>query len=414
MPLKQTFFQTRLPNGIELAIEVMPDRRVVAADFRILTGMVDEPEDLLGLAHLTEQTLSKGTAKRTGQQLSDAFDAIGVQQGTSIGRESFLARCLCLPEFLGQTIELEAELLRTPSFPPDVCKVAVELGLQELTAMEDEPDELARRLLAKQAYGERLGRHPLGTAETLGRITREAIHEFWSRNFAAARMQVTMAGPVEPQRVVDQIEAAFAGFGASGDNGRAPVPIAFTPVRTHQAKELEQEQLYLCWPGVAVTDRDYAIEKVILAILSDGMSSRLFVEVREKLGLVYWVGAWHENPRSGGMIFVGASTTPARCDETYRVLLQQVDRLAHDITDDELRRAKVGLTAKSQTHGDITRARASELSSDMFYFGRPVPMEEKERQVLAVSQADIRDYLARHPRDRLSVVTLGPRPLAGE
>src|SRR5262249_35730004 len=162
-------------------------------------------------------------------------------------------------------------------------------------------------------------------------IGRPEIETFWRTNFGAARMQIAMAGPIDPALVVDQLERSFAGFGQPPNDGRKFCPIDFTSIFTHQPKELEQEQIYLCWPGVGMTHPEYAVERVLLGVLSDGMSSRLFVEVREKLGLVYWVGAWHEHPRSGGMIFMGASTTPTRCDETYDVLLREVDRLALDI-----------------------------------------------------------------------------------
>ena len=94
-------------------------------------------------------------------------------------------------------------------------------------------------------------------------------------------------------------------------------------------------------------------------------------------------------------------------------VLREIDRLSEDLSQEELDRAKVGITAKQQTHGDITRARVSEMSTDLFLFGRPVPQEEKLARVHAVTIADIKRYLNEHPRDRLCTVTLGPKPLDG-
>jgi predicted Zn-dependent peptidase len=407
----QQYTHIRLACGIDLAIEHLPQRGTVAGDIKLLTGMVDEPADRLGLANIVDNTITKGTANRTGQQVSDAFDAIGAQHSSYSGRETFGFKFLCLPEFIADVLDLNAEIIRTPSFPQDVCDVAVDLAKQELLTIEDEPDEVARRMIAARAYGPILGRHALGTMETLGHINRDAIVNHWRTHFAATRMLVTLAGAVDADAVADRLESAFSGFGAPPNDGRRPHAIEFSPGRTHQNQELEQEQIYLCWPGAAATSDDYPIERLIIAILSDGMSSRLFTEVREKRGLVYWVGAWHEHPRSGGMNFIGASSTPSRSDETFEVLLREVDRLAEDITDEELRRAKVGIIAKSQTHGDITRARAGRVASDLFYFGRPVPIAEKLAKIEAVTQDDIRGYLARYPRDRIGVATLGPQEL---
>jgi predicted Zn-dependent peptidase len=141
------------------------------------------------------------------------------------------------------------------------------------------------------------------------------------------------------------------------------------------------------------------------------MSGRLFTEIREKRGLVYWVGAWQETPRGSGMMFLGASTTPERCDQTFTALLHEVDRLAEDLTEDELERAITGIVANQETRGDSTRARCTELANDLFFFGRPVPVEEKLAKIRDVRIRDICRYLEEHPRERLCVATLGPRPL---
>ena len=98
-------------------------------------------------------------------------------------------------------------------------------------------------------------------------------------------------------------------------------------------------------------------------------------------------------------------------DQTYDTLLHEINRLAEDLTDDELQRAITGIVAQTQTRGDVTRSRAARLADDLFYYGRPIPIEEKLAQVKAVTVDDVRRYLETHPRDQLGVVTLGPREL---
>jgi predicted Zn-dependent peptidase len=162
---------------------------------------------------------------------------------------------------------------------------------------------------------------------------------------------------------------------------------------------------------VGVRSPQYPTERVLMGVLSGGMSGRLFTEVREKQGLVYWVGAWHENPRDAGMVFLGASTTPQRADRTYATLLREVDRLSDDLMQDELNRAVTGIVARTETRGDITRARCGEMADDLFHYGRPVPPAEKLSWVRAVTIEHVKRYLLEHPRTQLSVVTLGPRAL---
>jgi zinc protease len=143
---------------------------VTALEIRDFSGYAFEDSRYLGVSHLVEETISKGTARRDGRALSDAFDEIGATHATFTGRETVGFSSLCLPEFLDRTIELHAEMICTPSFPDDACKIAIELAEQSLDALQDDPGELAKKLLHAQAYGQPLGRHPLGERETLGRI----------------------------------------------------------------------------------------------------------------------------------------------------------------------------------------------------------------------------------------------------
>ncbi len=302
--------------------------------------------------------------------------------------------------------------MRTPTFPEDAFTVNLDLTKQELLALEDDAHGLADKLIGEQAYGSPLGRHPLGKPETLDRISRDDLAHHWQSQFQAGRMVVAAAGAIDPESVVDVFQKHFDGFGSTSREGRAAFPVEFSARATHHHKELEQEQICICWPGVDATHEDFPTQHVVLGVLSGGMSGRLFTEVREKLGLVYWVSAWQEAPRGSGMIFLGASTTPDRCDQTYTTLLKEVDRLADDIEQDELDRAITGIVANLETRGDSTRARCSELANDLFFFGRPLSDEEKIAKVEAVTIDGIRRYLATYPRDRLCVVTLGPRPLA--
>ncbi|UCG32756.1 MAG: insulinase family protein [Phycisphaerales bacterium] len=400
-----------LECGVEMAAAFLPDRRVVHFEFRLYAGAAHEPSERLGLAHLVEETVTKGTERRSGRELSDAFDAIGASHSTWTGRECAGFGSTCLPEYLEEALGLHAEFLRTPTFPEDACSVAVELAEQEINSLNDEPRDLCDKLLARQTYGEVLGRHVLGEPETLKRITRQDIAGFWQRMYVPGRMQLVLAGPVDWERTKACVESLFAGCGGAKSSGREPFTFQFNAQRAHHQQETEQEQIGVCYPGVAVPSREFPIERVLLGVLSGGMSSRLFTEVREKLGLVYYVQAWSEHPRGAGMIHIAASTTPERCAETYATLLREISRLADDVTEEELERAKTGLLARAETRGETTSARCAELGNDLFHYGHPVSREEKLDAIREVSVEDIRRYLHEHPRDQLSVLTLGPSQL---
>ena len=320
-------------------------------------------------------------------------------------------RVLCLPEFVDQAVDLVAEMLCRPTFPDEACEVAVELARQELRQMEDEPDELINVMIERLTLGPVLGRYPGGEPLTLPRITPEKIREHWQRFYRAGRMQVTAAGPIEPDGLARRLEAVFAERGSREREGRAAAAFDFQPARQHMPKELEQEYVAITLPGLAKTDPQFPVEQMLLRVLAGGMSGRLFTEVREKLGLVYWVGAWHEQLRGKGVIHLGASTTPERSPQTFAKLLEELGRVGEDLTEVEVERARTGLISHFETEDDLTRARAAGLSDDLFHFGRPIGLAAKLEALRAVTRDDVLAYARRLPREQLCIATLGTREL---
>jgi len=397
-----------LDCGVELAVDRLPQRDTVALSFRMLVGVADDPPDLTGISMIVERTVSKGTARFDGRGLADALDALGAEWGSATGRQSTLFHAVCLPEFALDVVELLAEMICRPTFPDDACQVAVRLAQEDLRHMEDEPQELLQADIQRLTLGPIYGRHPGGEPHTLARITPQAVRTHWQRTYHAGRLQVAAAGPVDPSALRKTLERSFRGLGSAARAGREPAAFDFAPGRRHRPKDLQQQYIGLTLPGAAKGTADYPVEQVLIAILAGGMSGRLFTEVREKQGLVYWVGAWHEQPRGRGVIHLGASTTPENCQRTYRTLLRELERLQADLTEEELRRARDGLIAHLETEDDLTRARAAGLSDDLFHFSRPVGPEPKLAALRAVTRARVAAYAQRLRRAPRCVATVGP------
>ncbi len=401
-----------LDSGVELAIDRLPHRNTIAMCFRMLAGVADDPPELTGIGAIVERTLSKGTRNYDGRALADAFDALGAEWGGAAGRQSTLLRVVCLPEFTLDVVDLVAEMIRRPTFPEEACAVAVQLAQEELRHMEDDPHDLLRADIQRLTLGPVYGRYPGGEAETLPRITPDQVRAHWQRTYQAGRLQVAVAGPVDADAFAQRVDACFAGLGAAGPGGRGVADYRFAPHRAHREKDLKQQYIGLTLPGAPKGHADFPVEQVLIGVLAGGMSGRLFTEVREKQGLVYWVGAWHEQPRGRGVIHFGASTTPERCEQTYGTLLRELERLHEDLTEPETQRARDGLIAHLETEDDLTHARAGALSDDLFHFSHPVGPGPKLEAIRAVTAAQVEDYVQRLPRDQICVATVGPRALS--
>lgn len=401
-----------LSSGVEFAADVLPQRQTVSMVMRILAGTADDPADLTGLGSIVERTLNKGTEKFTGQQLADALDKIGAQLSSTCGRQSTLVRIVCLPEFALECIDLIAEMLCRPKFEADACRVATQLAHEELSHLQDDPQSLLMLAMHRLALGPVFGRHPGGEAESLPRITPAHVRDYWSSYYHAGRLQFTVAGPVDADALRKRVDERFRRLGQSDLAGRRAVDYAIAPERRHVAKDLKQQYIGISLQGAPKGSPDFAAEKVAVAVLSGGMSARLFTEVREKQGLVYWVGAWHEQLRGTGVIHLGASTTPERCEKTYKTLLRELERLSEDLTDEEVKRARDSLLAHMQTEDDLTRSRSTNLSDDLFHFGKPVGPEPKMDALRAINTQQVEEYVRRLKRDRYTLASVGPNELS--
>jgi predicted Zn-dependent peptidase len=405
------FTHGSLDSGVELAVDRLPERNTVAMCFRMLTGVADDPPELTGVASIVERTLSKGTQNYSGQELADAFDALGAEWSGISGRQSTLLRAVCLPEFTLDVMDLVAEMLCRPTFPKDACRVGVQLAQEELRHMEDDPHELLHNDVQRLTLGPIYGRNPGGEPESLERITPERVRAHWKENYHAGRLQVAIAGPVDPDALSAKVDESFRGLGGTARSGRDVADYTFAPGRHHRQKDLKQQYIGITLPGASRDQADYPVEQVLIGVLAGGMSGRLFTEVREKQGLVYWVGAWHEQPRGRGVIHLGASSTPDNCEKTYQTLLRELERVAEDLTDEETVRARHGLIAHLETEDDLTRARAASLSDDLFHFSRPIGLAPKLEALRAVETADVESCAKRLPRDQICIATVGPRAL---
>ena len=267
------FVHQTLPCGLELAVLPLPERHVVSFQFRILAGMATESANKLGLAQLIEETITKGTAKRSGRELSDAFDAIGAGRNSGTGRETTTYTCIVLPEHFDRAIELHAEFLRTATFPRDAFEVNVQLAKQELDALQDDAQGLSDKMLDRHAWGPVLGRHPLGEKETLDRMAREDIESHWRSHYQSGRILIAVAGRIDPRHAADLLQRHFEGLGSHDKAGRDKIEPEFRPGRIHFHKELQQQQIGIGWPAVDAVHDDFPIQQVVLGVLSGGMGA---------------------------------------------------------------------------------------------------------------------------------------------
>jgi predicted Zn-dependent peptidase len=386
-------------NGLTLLAERMEDVRSAAVNFLVPAGCVYDPPEHLGIASVLSDLITRGAGARDSRELTLAQDNLGLDRDESVGSLHTRFWGATLARNLPAALEIYADILRRPHLPEAELRAVQALALQDLQSLEDEPRHKLLIELRRRHYPRPLGQDRRGTPEGIASLT----------GFQPRGLIVSVAGNIEWQPLLDQVGRLL------GDWQPGPVralklgkPAA---KKAHLAKDTTQTQIGIAYPSVPFGHPEYYAAQGAVNVLSGGMSSRLFTEVREKRGLCYAVSASYQSFKDRASVICYAGTTNERAQETLEVTLGELQRLQHGIEAEEVERVQAGLKSALIMQGESTSARAGSLASDWYYLGRVRSFDEIQSAVNALTPETIVNHLRRHPPRDFTIVTLGPKPL---
>jgi predicted Zn-dependent peptidase len=405
----QSVFQHTLPNGLVLLAERMPHVRSATLYCLVPAGCAYDPADQLGLANILAGLMTRGAGDRDNEALSLALDNLGVDRGESVGLLNMWFYGGTLARNLPAALDIYADILRRPHLPDDDLEPVQMQSLQDLQGIEDSPQDKVMIELRKRYYPTPLNRDTTGTSDGVKAATIKSVRSLYRRQFRPNGTILSVAGNVDWPALVAQVERLFGDWPRGEETPVVPAKPA--PQSVHLEKDSQQTQIGLAFPSVALPDADYMAARGAVGVLSAGMSSRLFTEVREKRGLCYAVSASHETMKDRGAVIGYSGTRPDRAQETLDVMLAEMRKLRNGIETDELDRVKAGLKTSLIMQQESTSARAGGIARDWYYLGRVRSFDEIQSEIDRLSIPHIMDHLDRYPYSSPTVVTLGPAAL---
>ncbi|MEO7019107.1 MAG: pitrilysin family protein [Ktedonobacteraceae bacterium] len=408
--LPPNYFYHRLPNGIEMIGQSMPSLSSIAFGLQLNAAVINEPTEKSGLAHLFEYMLFQGTKDKDARALNEAFESLGARKGASTGLETAQVWAQIVHTKFDETLALMSELLLTSTFPKDELEQMRNIILQEIRRRDDEPMSRIFELVRTNFYeGTALARPLLGTNESVKDLQRYDLRQFWKARYQPNNMLFTIAGKFDWEHVVARVDALFGSW--QGD--ATPSPDQRPTPTTHIAlehQEGKQEHLALMVPFPNYTDPDYYPALVVSEVLGGNMASRLFVEVREKRGLVYTVSAGQTTNKHIGALRVYAGTKPEQAHECLQVIVNELRKLEKEgITADELERAKVQLKSETVMRSEGSGARMGAIARSWWFERKIHTTQEVKEAIDAVTQERILAVLQRYSLlNPLTVAAIGP------
>jgi predicted Zn-dependent peptidase len=385
--------------------------RSAALYFLVPAGCAYDPPDQLGIGAVLADLITRGAGRRDSRELTLALDNLGLDRQESVGALHTRFWGATVATNLPAALELYADILLRPHLPEDEIEPVKALALQDLRSLEDEPRSRVMVELRKLHYPSPLSNDHRGTVEGINRLTHASLRRHFTRRFRPQGSILAVAGNVEWQPLREQIGELFGAW-----KGAAEEPLVYGPQpprRGHVAKEqVEQTHIGLAYRSVPVGHPDYYAALGAVNVLSaNGMSSRLFTEIREKRGLCYSVGASYLTFKDRASVIAYAGSTNERAQETLDLLVHEIRRLPKGIDPDEVQRVQVGLKSSLVMQQESTSSRAGSLASDWYYLNRVRSLDEIQAAIDALTPEGIVAHLHRCPPQEFTVVTLGPKPL---
>ncbi len=390
-----TIHETRLANGMRVVSTRMPHLETVSMGIWVGVGARHETAPEQGISHLLEHMAFKGTERRSAREIAEEIEAVGgeLNAATSLEMTAYFARVLAADT--GLALDILSDILQSPRYSEEELEREREVILQEIAATRDSPDEIAYELLQEVAFPDQaIGRPILGTAASVKSFNTGDLRRFLTENYSANRIVLSAAGKVDHDQLVRHAEALFGGL--NGGEGGKFEPAHYGGGTRTSAKAFEQSHLLIAFEGPSYAQDGYYTAQVFSALFGGGMSSRLFQEVRERLGLCYSIYSTYWALADSGLFAIHAATGPDMMAKLVEVVAGELRSAAAAApTAAEMARAKAQIKAGMLMGLESSSARAEYMARQLLLFDKLIDTSEIIARIEAVTPESVQILAAR-------------------
>lgn len=412
-----------LKNNLRVLTVAIKDSPSATVSVYALTGSRFEQKRINGISHFLEHMVFKGTSKRpTARQISEIVDSIGGEFNASTSKECTNFYIKARSAHLKTSFDVLSDMLLNSKF--ERSEIEKEKGViqEEIKLYEDTPFRKAPELFETLIFGpSSLGRDIAGTSQSVAAVQREDFLSFVDSHYRGGKMLVVVGGGVE-EPAVEQLSQEY--FGSLQEEAKPFKPPSLKFVQNKprvlvKNKKTEQAHLVLGFRGNPKGHPDRFVEAVLGTILGGGMSSRLFIEVRERRGLCYYVRTDGEHYWDNGYLATAAGLDVSRIDEAIKVILEEhylisnkqkaIGNMQKLISDKELRKAKEYLKGHLALALEDSRAVVEFVAEQEIYKQKFLTPDEIFAEVDKVSREDVLRVASEFfVAERLNLAIIGP------
>jgi predicted Zn-dependent peptidase len=401
-----------VPGGARLVMAPMPERLSASLVFMFGGGSRLEDDRLAGVSHFIEHLFFKGTRRRpTSKEIANAIEGVGGFINASTDKELTAYWARVPAEHLPLGLDVLSDIVSNSKLAPDDVERERMVILEELKMYQDQPQDYVLNLLEEVIWpGHPLGRDIAGTEQSVARLTRDDILEYADAHYRLPNLVIGVAGAMDELETVAAVNSQLRL--PSERNGQltpeAPAPLE-GPHVVLRRKRTEQAHICLGVRAQSYLHPDrYALD-LLNTVFGEGMSSRLFLNIRERLGLAYDVHSFTQKHRDTGHLGVYLGVDPKKAAEAIRAVIAEMHTLCeNDLAEDELQRAKDFTKGRLRLDLETTNGVAFWLTYQELLIGEIRSIEDELSLVDAVTASDIKRVANSVLLSPLQLAVIGP------
>ena len=407
--------KTTLDNGLRILTAEMPHTHSVCITIFVGTGSRYETKQQAGISHFIEHLCFKGTEKRgSSREISAAIEGVGGILNGGTDKELTLYWCKVAQPHFQLALDVLTDILLNSKFDPAELEKERQVIIEEIHMGNDSPSQLSGILIDQLLWPDcALGRDIAGNQGTVSKISRKMMLDYMAQKYHPKSTVVSVAGALQHQEIVDAVTKAL------GNWKNEQVQAEYSPYlkqefpRMHiEKKDTEQAHLCLAVDGLSLTHPKRFSLDLLNVILGEGMSSRLFTEIRDRLGLAYSIHSYAEHFLDTGSLIVHAGVEPKHLPVAIEAILKQLKKLKKKVPEAELAKAKEQAKGRLLLRMEDSRSVAGWMGGQEVLTQRILSTDE----IIAIIDAitidklkEVADELLIEKRLRLAVVG----PIAG-
>jgi predicted Zn-dependent peptidase len=410
---REFYRKTTLDNGLRIVSSHMHHVHSASISFLFGAGARHETDEQAGIAHFMEHMLFKGTERRPDPvMITMEIEEVGGMINAATGRESTNYWAKVPADHIERAFDVLADIVRYSTIPDDELEKERFVVIEEIRGVNDTPDDLVHDLVDELVWnGQSVGRSILGTERTIGSVSAHDMRTFLHRHYTPDQLVIAAAGRVDHDRLVELAERAFDDLPPGPGEVIEPTRMRDGGPRVRLVdRATEQAHLCIGHPAIPYTDPRRYAQAMIDSVLSSGMSSRLFQEIRERRGLVYAVYGYFRQYTDVGQGVIYAGTDLERVDETIGAIVDELRKLRDfPVSAEELHRNKELSKGRIVMGLEDSRAVASWVGGQELTFGEVKTPREVMDLIDAVEIEDLIQLAQElYCSERLNLVLIGP------